>query len=580
LVLLAILVLSIPLVAQAQDTDPGEASPTAAAEGAASPVPERPDGDDRGGSGADRTPDGDGDRDRPGKLEDGGRAEDEGRADERKSDPEPDTSVAPHATAPEAEPSDSPEASDAPEAPRPREPEPEPVPSIPAEASAAPTPTDTSPNERRRRTRQAAAVADTRPDIVVVMVDDFGYIPDDRVLRRLPNIRKTWIEGGMRFTQMYTQTPLCCPARATFLTGRSTLAHGVTSNTDGDRLDPTGTIAVALDDAGYHTVFVGKYLNGYTGSRRMVGWDRVAFSESRTQARFTVQGRSVSYAPRDHDGAVRHIAVGRFRKAPTDAPLFAWVSLRAPHAQRGTCAKCRWLSGVIQRDRHSPTCAGIRRYKPPSYRLAGVGPSAMLKMPDWPRGWPMRPVCESLLIVDRLVRRLVSVRSERGRPAWFLFLSDNGMSWGQKGYPTKLVPTSTRLPFYMAGPGVVRGASTPALVSNLDIASTIAEIAGASMAAAEGRSLLPLTTDPDGPGHQAILELMPRNASISSDFFGWEAIRTPEWRFIRWETGRRELFDLVADPWEMRDLHDERPGVASDLEARLDEMLEASSGHP
>jgi N-acetylglucosamine-6-sulfatase len=114
---------------------------------------------------------------------------------------------------------------------------------------------------------------------------------------------------------------------------------------------------------------------------------------------------------------------------------------------------------------------------------------------------------------------------------------------------------------------------TPALVTNLDIAPTIAELAGVSMAAVEGRSLLPLTTDPGGPGHEAILELMPRNASVSADFLGWEAIRTPEWRFIRWETGLRELFDLVADPWELRDVLQEQPEVASGLEARLDAML-------
>ena len=70
----------------------------------------------------------------------------------------------------------------------------------------------------------------------------------------------------MRFRQMYNETPLCCPARATFLTGRHTFHHGVTRN-DGDLLDASTTVAVALHAAGYHTIQAGKYLNGYTGDR-------------------------------------------------------------------------------------------------------------------------------------------------------------------------------------------------------------------------------------------------------------------------------------------------------------------------
>ena len=97
------------------------------------------------------------------------------------------------------------------------------------------------------------------PDIIVVMVDDLGYMPDERVLERLPSIQ-LWLDGGLRFTGMYDETPLCCPARSNFLTGLHTWHHGITKN-NGNRLDVSHTIAVALHEAGYHTLMAGNYLN-------------------------------------------------------------------------------------------------------------------------------------------------------------------------------------------------------------------------------------------------------------------------------------------------------------------------------
>src|SRR5918996_378048 len=64
--------------------------------------------------------------------------------------------------------------------------------------------------------------AERPPDIVVLMVDDLGSIPDDRVLRRLPHIRGRFIRRGTRVTNMHSETPLCCPGRATFQTGQHT----------------------------------------------------------------------------------------------------------------------------------------------------------------------------------------------------------------------------------------------------------------------------------------------------------------------------------------------------------------------
>ena len=87
-------------------------------------------------------------------------------------------------------------------------------------------------------------------------------------------------------------------------------------------------------------------------------------------------------------------------------------------------------------------------------------------------GWHIRGVCESLLVVDRMVGELVAAQA-RARPASaFVFISDNGMSWGRKGKAQKHVPTATQLPFYVAGPSVAIGASQ-GLASTIDIAEDV-----------------------------------------------------------------------------------------------------------
>jgi arylsulfatase A-like enzyme len=193
-------------------------------------------------------------------------------------------------------------------------------------------------------------------------------------------------------------------------------------------------------------------------------------------------------------------------------------------------------------------------------------------MPPWPRGWRLRRVCESLLVVDRMVGQLVNAQAERGRPVLYILLSDNGMSWGQHGFSLKHTPPATRAPFYVAGTGVEPGESeSDALVSKIDIAPTLAEAARLALPWAVGTSFLPLLQGERFGGAAELLEVMP--ASHDEGYQGWSALRTPDRRFIRWDDGQRELYDLAADPWERTDLLAAEPAVAAAMENRLDELL-------
>jgi arylsulfatase A-like enzyme len=103
----------------------------------------------------------------------------------------------------------------------------------------------------------------SRPNVVVIMTDDQTL----ESLRIMPKTLALVGTRGTTFSNAFVSYPLCCPSRATFLTGQYSHNHGVASNkmpAGGYRkLDHANTLAAWLQEAGYHTIHVGKYLNEY-----------------------------------------------------------------------------------------------------------------------------------------------------------------------------------------------------------------------------------------------------------------------------------------------------------------------------
>jgi arylsulfatase A-like enzyme len=111
--------------------------------------------------------------------------------------------------------------------------------------------------------RKAGVGRDGRPNILVVMTDDQATTD----VRRMPNVRRLLARRGTTFADTVDSFPLCCPSRATFITGQYAHNHGVAGN-----FYPYGwygmknrrnTLPRWLQRAGYRTALVGKWLNGY-----------------------------------------------------------------------------------------------------------------------------------------------------------------------------------------------------------------------------------------------------------------------------------------------------------------------------
>ena len=114
-----------------------------------------------------------------------------------------------------------------------------------------------------------AAAGATKPNIVMVMADDMRA--DD--LRFMPSVRRLLVAKGLTFRNSFSPYPLCCPARASFLTGRYAHNHRVFSHASPygfQAFNDRATLATALRASGYQTGFIGKYLNGYGAQRSKV----------------------------------------------------------------------------------------------------------------------------------------------------------------------------------------------------------------------------------------------------------------------------------------------------------------------
>ncbi|MEA3275334.1 MAG: sulfatase-like hydrolase/transferase, partial [Pseudomonadota bacterium] len=122
----------------------------------------------------------------------------------------------------------------------------------------------------------SAAEAISRPNIIVIMADDLDTASLRAALELqspefpdglMPHLKRFVVEPGVEFAESFVTFPLCCPSRATYLTGLYPHNHNVLGNLPPAggfyRFDDTSTIATWLLAGGYRTGHIGKYLNGY-----------------------------------------------------------------------------------------------------------------------------------------------------------------------------------------------------------------------------------------------------------------------------------------------------------------------------
>jgi arylsulfatase A-like enzyme len=439
---------------------------------------------------------------------------------------------------------------------------------------------------RKRGVHVVTTAPADAPDIVVVMADDLGAQPmATRLMPRLANMNDLFVQNGLWLAGAYSETPLCCPGRASFLSGQHTRRHGIVDNLHPGVFDPSNTIATALHDGGYRTALIGKYLNHAEKlyDKTPPGWDRVvmhAGTNAGSGGYWYVDGVRVESAQMGYaDRATANESQAFVQGAPLDKPLFLYANPHAGHADSGMSkAGTPWLPAVEPQYANDPRCAGIEPWKMPGY--------------DYdvrPDGFPLDAICRSLLTVDDMVGQLRTAMAIRelqtGRQTVWLFMADNGMSWGADGVSGKGVPQAGKLPLWFAStsasgtPLVMRG-SAANLISNIDLAPTLAALAGTTMPRADGVSFAPMLNGScadggAGCGREWMLEDFPVPFITSGPWAGvaWWGVRKPIWHLVQRVGQSALLYDLRVDPWEQNDVHASHPNVTRNMKALADPLL-------
>ena len=368
-------------------------------------------------------------------------------------------------------------------------------------------------------------------------------VTDDQEAGSLGVMRKLVARPGgdwVRFTGAYANTSLCCPARATLLTGQFAHRHGVTGNRDGADLDDSDTLPVWLNDAGYRTGLFGKYLNGWPFVGRTSpppGWDVFKTGGASADVQFE-----------------RAIA---FMEA-SDEPFFAYVAPPEPHRPATPRIRPEYAAAPVPIDK---------------LRSNSVEADVSDK-PAWVRGLPRRDdsaadaelaeriaAQRALLGVDDGVQRIVDSLTASGRldDTLIVFVSDNGYSFGSHRHVGKncVYEESAAVPLMIRYPNAAQRI-VHRLVSHVNIAPTIVEWAGVVPTdVVDGRSLVPLL---DGSGlgpssewsNEVLLEKRETGwPDTSSQFY---AIRVIGWVYAEYDNGDRELYDLEADRLQRENL--------------------------
>lgn len=444
-----------------------------------------------------------------------------------------------------------------------------------------------------------ARAAEPRPNVVVIMTDD-QTVAD---LRAMPATRRAFLRHGVTFERSYVSYPVCCPSRATYLTGRYAHNHGVWGlyrPTGGySRFDDRDALPVWLRRVGYSTVHIGKYLNGYGTDRPPIvppGWSEWYGAVDPTTYRmwgYTLNenGRLVTYGePFGRDPATYQTDVLRDRALDVirrhggeGPPLFLSLSFLAPHHED---FPIRSRTGVTVRPapRHQGRFADLPLPRPPGFgeRDRSDKPSFMARFPPFDAAAiaamtsELRARRESLLAVDEAVAAIVRelrAQDEIER-TYLIFTSDNGYMLGEHGVPSgKMLAyePSSQVPLLIRGPEIAKRHAVLEPVSNADLAPTILDMAGMrpgiALAPIDGRSLLRFARDPRRRTDRMLLHetggLRAASTQPEDDSGAiplrtirtYRAVRDERWLYVLYASRERELYDLLHDPFQLRSLH-------------------------
>lgn len=411
-----------------------------------------------------------------------------------------------------------------------------------------------------------------RPNIIHVLADDLGYgevgaFGQQKILT--PHIDQLAREG-MRLERHYAGSSLCSPSRYAFMTGRHAGTTGVSGNGYNVLPKDTMTVARLLQNAGYYTVFAGKWALGVPGSSGdplKQGFDtwygytnqsdahdyypeylyengrRVRLSGNKTSDQKRVAKKSVTYAPQSIEEWALITLVQHHQRAPKQ-PVYLQLDVTLPHLNNELHA----IDGV------GAQYPGMTRYQDR----------------DWPNG--TRGYAEMVSQLDDSLGRIVAMLKKQGMAnnTLLVFSSDNGPTGvrGEKnlgflqasgtlrGMKGMALEGGVRVPTVLWWPGHIKaGSESDAPSAFWDMLPTFAALAGVQSPETDGISLLPVWLNG---------ELSSRRKPLYWRVNNWVAVMDGDYKWFRFDgdkTTVERLYNVNEDPAETIDLTSQKPEI-------------------
>ncbi|HMI82398.1 MAG TPA: sulfatase [Solirubrobacterales bacterium] len=414
---------------------------------------------------------------------------------------------------------------------------------------------------QRASAASSSAFPPEDPSFVVIQTDDATldqlydvFNAGGVEIPTMPNTLSLIAGRGITFGRYYVPYPLCCPSRVSLLTGRYAHNHNVRGN-----VQPNGgytgfkargafshNLATWLQGAGYRTIHIGKFLNGYGDEPHDLGtdvppgwnaWHTVLKADTHhyfygytLNDNGTLDGpfgdpgswETREYGERDYFGCptatieekpclyetdvLSRIAWEELTGTPADQPFYLQLDFTAPHGD------FRRPAGPEPAPRHYTLFDGAPY---PHNSSQGFNEGNVSDKPHFIREAPFlsptdihtyrvyyQKALASLRAIDDGVKTVIDTLGglHRLRNTYVIFTSDNGFFFGEHrltGGKFLAYETATHLPLLIRGPGIKPGTFTGELAANIDIAPTILELAGVKAdKSIDGTSLVPFMRDP------------------------------------------------------------------------------------
>ncbi|MBK9928077.1 MAG: sulfatase [Anaerolineales bacterium] len=384
---------------------------------------------------------------------------------------------------------------------------------------------------------------DERPNFLVIITDDQRF----DTMEYMPNTQKLIFDQGVTFSSGYITTPFCCPSRASIMTGLYAHDHYVHVNTDKLYLP---TLIDDLHKNGYYTGLVGKYLNSWDGEKRQEFDYWVSFYGG-TVPTYYDPNLNINGKWEKKTGYMTYLFEDYAKQYLDQAtkqrkPFLLFFTPNAPHAPYTPLKEDKELY------------PDLPPHRPPNFNEADNSdkPASIAGKPLLSEGDittidnTRRRQILTLTALDRSIGAIMKKLEETGEldNTVVIFLSDNGMHWGEHRMNVKSTAYEevVKVPFAIRYPALI---PTPyvenKIVANIDIAPTIYELSKTKPPKVmDGLSLIPLLNGNTDWRTSILLEAWPERGH-------WTAVHTSDAVYIETDNDLSEFYDLKVDPYEM-----------------------------